>query len=338
MAAGPNWSAAAVAQSEAAAAEAARKPAEQPASIDPERHQQEPRRLPSSKKRSVGSVDQFMRAPTVQGAALAAARRKSECNRMLSMAEPTGDRELGVPEPEATRSASACCSFPSLDGSNRREAAQSGNQREQQVAAASGSLASGGHSSSLRSPSSQSNKQQQQHPQHPQPPMLRKSSLNMVRSAGNATDHRAATNHHHLHQHSTLKGTHSVCSDGASLSELAALGERQNIGDLERELEALKVRLDRRIGGVKMSKVTQSYLSYFKQWCEYDPFIAQPIPSNPWISDSTELWDSERQTKDVHCRRVRRWAFSLKELLNDPAGREQFHRFLEKEFSAENLK
>ena len=28
----------------------------------------------------------------------------------------------------------------------------------------------------------------------------------------------------------------------------------------------------------------------------------------------------------------------MKELLRDPAGREQFHKFLEKEFSAENLK
>lgn len=127
-----------------------------------------------------------------------------------------------------------------------------------------------------------------------------------------------------------------VCELGTSLKGNQKQGERER--ELERELEMLKVRLERRIGGVKMSKVTQSYLSYFNQWAEYDPFIAQPIPSNPWISDSTELWDSERQTKDVHCRRVRRWAFSLKELLNDPAGREQFHRFLEKEFSAENLK
>ncbi|GBO31868.1 Regulator of G-protein signaling 7 [Araneus ventricosus] len=42
--------------------------------------------------------------------------------------------------------------------------------------------------------------------------------------------------------------------------------------------------------------------------------------------------------KDIPARRVRRWAFSLKELLKDPAGREQFFKFLEKEFSAENLK
>ena len=37
-------------------------------------------------------------------------------------------------------------------------------------------------------------------------------------------------------------------------------------------------------------------------------------------------------------RRVKRWAFSLKELLMDPAGREHFSKFLDKEYSGENLK
>lgn len=42
--------------------------------------------------------------------------------------------------------------------------------------------------------------------------------------------------------------------------------------------------------------------------------------------------------KEVSTRRVKRWAFGLQELLQDPVGREQFIRFLEKEFSSENLK
>lgn len=127
-------------------------------------------------------------------------------------------------------------------------------------------------------------------------------------------------------------------SRGVAVTE-AQLQERRDMDNLERELETLKVKLDKKAGGCfKMSKVTQSYLNFFRQWAEYDPFIAQPVPSNPWVNDSTELWDSERQTKNVHHRRVRRWAFSLKELLIDPAGREQFFKFLEKEFSAENLK
>ena len=42
--------------------------------------------------------------------------------------------------------------------------------------------------------------------------------------------------------------------------------------------------------------------------------------------------------KEVSARRVKRWAFSLQELLQDPVGRDQFIRFLDKEFSGENLK
>jgi len=42
--------------------------------------------------------------------------------------------------------------------------------------------------------------------------------------------------------------------------------------------------------------------------------------------------------KDIPQRRVRRWSFSIQELIKDAAGREHFMHFLEKEFSAENLK
>lgn len=356
----------------------------------------------SSKKRSVGSVEQFIRAPSIQGSvgigsgsrtqAGSSSRRKSECNRMFSMIESSwlpieeriesgrdSERSKETTSSSGTvRPASACCSLPSDDKGGINKQAGS-NQR-----------------SAINQSSNSQQPQQQQHYHHhhhhhhhhhqQQAQVLRKSSLNIQEDKPKFTDGsnvsntntRATTTTTAINttnagtsksssnanmatassffpssstnrkgsahtQHQPLKGTQSVSVSGipstASQTNLEVLaGSRQNIDDLEKELEALKVRLDRRIGGVKMSKVTQSYLSYFKQWAEYDPFIAQPIPSNPWISDSTELWDLERQTKDVHCRRVRRWAFSLKELLNDPAGREQFHRFLEKEFSAENLK
>lgn len=168
----------------------------------------------------------------------------------------------------------------------------------------------------------------------------RKGSLNMLRPS-ESVDGRALSPglqvgtavaipaHHH---HPPLKVTQSVCVEGSpGIAEL-------HISNLERELDALRIQFDQRAGSFKMSKVTQSYLGYFTQWADYDPFVAQPVPSNPWVSDSSELWDSERQTKDVHFRRVRRWAFCLRELLSDPAGHDQFHRFLEKEFSAENLK
>jgi regulator of G-protein signaling len=67
-----------------------------------------------------------------------------------------------------------------------------------------------------------------------------------------------------------------------------------------------------------------------------------------------------RFSKEISLKRVKRWGFSLRELLKDPAGREQvsfrlsgnilvhfthksillfqFAKFLDKEFSGENLK
>ncbi len=39
-----------------------------------------------------------------------------------------------------------------------------------------------------------------------------------------------------------------------------------------------------------------SYLSYFEQYMEFDPFITPPEPSNPWISDNTDHWDQESTT------------------------------------------
>ncbi|GLG96123.1 RGS7_0 protein [Gryllus bimaculatus] len=44
------------------------------------------------------------------------------------------------------------------------------------------------------------------------------------------------------------------------------------------------------------------------------------------------------EAKEISSRRVKRWAFSLQELLADPVGREHFIKFLDKEFSGENLK
>uniref|UniRef100_A0AAY4BGH8 Regulator of G-protein signaling 6 n=1 Tax=Denticeps clupeoides TaxID=299321 RepID=A0AAY4BGH8_9TELE len=43
-------------------------------------------------------------------------------------------------------------------------------------------------------------------------------------------------------------------------------------------------------------------------------------------------------SKDPNQHRVKKWGFSLDEALRDPAGREQFLKFLESEFSSENLR
>lgn len=78
-------------------------------------------------------------------------------------------------------------------------------------------------------------------------------------------------------------------------------------------------------------------MAYFEQYLEYDCFFVAPEYPIPWISDNPELWDQDK-AKEVSARRVKRWAFSLQELLQDPIGREHFVKFLDKEFSGENLK
>lgn len=46
------------------------------------------------------------------------------------------------------------------------------------------------------------------------------------------------------------------------------------------------------------------------------------------------LWSSREPSQQ----RVKRWGFSLEEALKDPVGRDQFLKFLESEFSSENLR
>lgn len=67
-------------------------------------------------------------------------------------------------------------------------------------------------------------------------------------------------------------------------------------GLLQKEVDMLRVRLEHRIGGVKLSKCAETYCTFFEQWCEYDAFITLPEPSNPWVNDSTDFWELERQT------------------------------------------
>ncbi|KAG7282744.1 hypothetical protein CRUP_029952 [Coryphaenoides rupestris] len=88
---------------------------------------------------------------------------------------------------------------------------------------------------------------------------------------------------------------------------------------------------------LKMSKVADSLIGYSEQYTEYDPCFTTPEPSNPWSSDDTTCWELEA-SKEPGQQRVRRWGFGFNEVLKDPAGREQFLKFLESEFSSENLR
>ncbi|XP_044127886.1 regulator of G-protein signaling 6 isoform X1 [Bufo gargarizans] len=105
--------------------------------------------------------------------------------------------------------------------------------------------------------------------------------------------------------------------------------------DLRKQIDFLNVQIDRHC--LKMSKVADSFIAYSEQYTEYDPFLTPADPSNPWISDDATFWDLEI-SKEPSQQRVKRWGFCLDEMLKDPVGREQFLRFVESEFSSENLR
>uniref|UniRef100_A0A8C7ZQM5 Regulator of G protein signaling 7a n=1 Tax=Oryzias sinensis TaxID=183150 RepID=A0A8C7ZQM5_9TELE len=105
--------------------------------------------------------------------------------------------------------------------------------------------------------------------------------------------------------------------------------------ELQHQITFWQLQLDRH--RLKMSKVAESLVGYTEQYFEYDPFLTPPDPSNPWISDDTTLWELEA-SKEPGQQRVKRWAFGIDEVLKDPVGREQFLKFLESEFSSENLR
>ncbi|XP_030748738.1 regulator of G-protein signaling 7-like isoform X1 [Sitophilus oryzae] len=133
------------------------------------------------------------------------------------------------------------------------------------------------------------------------------------------------------------KGLKSLQIGPAKLSpSTSGLHSKVTVDSLKRQINLLKSQLERR--NIKVSKAAESFLAYYEQYLEYDPFFVPPEYLNPWIYDNTEMWDQEKLAKDISARRVRRWAFSLQELLADPVGREHFEKFLDKEFSGENLK
>lgn len=68
------------------------------------------------------------------------------------------------------------------------------------------------------------------------------------------------------------------------------------------------------------------------------------IRSRHWVLMSWCLWAAVTavfcvsSSKEPSQQRVKRWAFGIDEVLKDPVGREQFLKFLESEFSSENLR
>ncbi|XP_030840824.1 regulator of G-protein signaling 9 [Strongylocentrotus purpuratus] len=90
---------------------------------------------------------------------------------------------------------------------------------------------------------------------------------------------------------------------------------------------------------IKTSKAIDVLIRYCERFAEHDPFISGAQPSNPWISDDTTMWTLNTMLVDTPTeRRVRRWAISFRELLSDVTGKHEFEKFLQKEYSQENIR
>lgn len=130
-----------------------------------------------------------------------------------------------------------------------------------------------------------------------------------------------------------LNHVFGMCEDAAGHREESS----NRLGLLEREHAAVLGRRDRRT--VRVSKCAETYVEFFRLYEEYDPMLtglASSGDSSPWVTDVWER-ESERAACEAQPRRIARWAFSGWELLKDPAGRDHFLSFLEREYATENL-
>jgi len=117
--------------------------------------------------------------------------------------------------------------------------------------------------------------------------------------------------------------------------QVASNANNLNSEALQREISSVRSQLNRHC--LKMSKVCDSINNYVLQNLPFDPL--QPTPGeavNPWFENDEDQWVDDKD-REISYYRALQWKFSFGELLKDPRGREEFRKFLEKEFSAENL-
>ncbi|XP_013391566.1 regulator of G-protein signaling 7 isoform X2 [Lingula anatina] len=126
------------------------------------------------------------------------------------------------------------------------------------------------------------------------------------------------------------------CLDEAVTRHIKPTLKKKTVETCQREIAFLQ-RSQKR-PRLKISKAAESILLFSEQYYSHDPFLSAVPPSNPWLSDDTLWWELNTPLVDTPSElRIRRWGFSLEELLKDPTGIAEFEEFLKKEFSQENL-
>jgi len=132
-----------------------------------------------------------------------------------------------------------------------------------------------------------------------------------------------------------LNHVFGLCEDPSSRPRDEELASRLSM--LQRQYTSLMTRKDRRT--VKVSKCSETYIEFFRLYEEYDPMLTGLSSCGDPSSWVVDVWNNseEKGGAETQPRRVQRWAFSGWELLRDPAGRDHFLAFLEREYATENL-
>ncbi|XP_071548464.1 uncharacterized protein [Panulirus ornatus] len=112
---------------------------------------------------------------------------------------------------------------------------------------------------------------------------------------------------------------------------------KKTLDDLKKDNDFLASAVDRT--RQKVSQAAESLLTHSETYYEYDPLLTCPQPSNPWLSDDHTYWTLNDPIVDVPTeKRVRRWAISMEELINDVMGVAEFTSYLRKEYCHENIR
>ncbi|CRL04267.1 CLUMA_CG017365, isoform B, partial [Clunio marinus] len=112
---------------------------------------------------------------------------------------------------------------------------------------------------------------------------------------------------------------------------------RRTEEDWKREIEITKASIGR--NRMKMSTACESLVNYYETFLEYDPLMMSAQPSNPWVTEDITFWQlNQPVVENPTEKRVRRWAFSIEELVRDPTGLQEFTSYLRKEYSHENIR
>uniref|UniRef100_A0A8B9RN41 Regulator of G protein signaling 7a n=1 Tax=Astyanax mexicanus TaxID=7994 RepID=A0A8B9RN41_ASTMX len=135
--------------------------------------------------------------------------------------------------------------------------------------------------------------------------------------------------------HKTRKSVYGLQNDIRSHSPThtpAPEAKQPTAEELQEQIKFWQAQLDRH--RLKMSKVAEGHIVYMI-YSESKKYL---IPSRVQILLGLTVCVYVLCSKEPTQSRVKRWGFGMDEVLKDPAGREQFLKFLESEFSSENLR